>query len=158
MAQLVRVEGGEDAAQQTGPAIAGDRVPQGMESPPAEGEGHHRGQIDERHRVVDERPEGKQEHHGAERKVGMQHGVARGIEDVALEDLARVEEMGGEPVDGPQVHQHVEVAEHVGADEGRQRPRGRDREGEKEEGGEGFAAEGVLVSHLLVFTWFKSAC
>ena len=86
----------------------------------------------------------------------MEHRVARGIEDVALEDLARVEEVGGQPVDGPQVHQHVELPQHVAAQDGGQRTRGRDGQGEEEEAREGFAAEGVLVSQLAVFAGIKS--
>jgi hypothetical protein len=86
----------------------------------------------------------------------MEHRVARGIEDVALEDLARIEEMRGQPVDRPQVHEHVQVAEDVGAPEGGQRAGGRDREGEEEEGDERFAAEGVLVSQRAVFAGIGS--
>ena len=64
--------------------------------------------------------------------------------------------MRGQPVDRPQVHEHVQVAEDVGAPESGQRAGGRDREGEEEEGGERFAPQGVLVSQLLMFAGAKS--
>ena len=74
-----------------------------------------------------------------------------GLEYVALEDLARLEEVRGEPVHGPEVDQDVEVAEHVRAAEGDQRPGGRDRKGDEEEGGQRLAAERVLVSQVPMF-------
>ena len=84
-------------------------------------------------------------------KNAENHGVMGGLEYVALEDLARLEEVRGEPVHGPEVDQDVEVAEHVRAAEGDQRPGGRDRKGDEEEGGQRLAAERVLVSQVPMF-------
>lgn len=133
--ELVRAVGHGDGRHQRGQSVRAQRLRQPPQAVAGQRQREQDGRVVEQDRVGREGQQRLGQHGEPEERIREEHGVARGEEDVALEEPGRIlQEVCGNPVEGPDVDDRVGAREGPGA-EVREDP-GLDR-GHREEAEEG---------------------